>query len=237
MKRQLKLLYLYPYEMNTYGDWGNVQVLIRRAEARGIGLTVIEHRPGDKLPRTIDGLFMGGGQDSGQSLIMQDFHKIGDTLTEWVENDLAVLTICGGYQLFGKAFHLQDGRVLEGIGAFDAETFATDGRLIGNIKVKSGDFGEILGFENHSGRTVLGPTAQPLGRVLLGAGNNGKDKTEGCLYRRAIGTYMHGPLLPKNPAIADWLLAAMMGISSTELVQLDDQFVESARKYAGRRPR
>lgn len=236
-KRRHKLLYLYPNEMNTYGDWGNVQVLVWRAQKRGIELEVIEHRPGDKLPSRVDIIFMGGGQDSGQSLILKDFHQIGDRLTEWVQADVPTLTICGGYQLFGKAFYTQSGEVLEGIGVFDVVTRAGDTRLIGNVQIQSDRYGEVIGFENHSGQTVLGPSAQPFGKVVLGAGNNGKDATEGAVIGQAIGTYLHGPLLPKNPHIADAMLATMIGCLDKELAQLPDPFLAQARVAAKRRPR
>lgn len=236
-KRSYTLLYLYPYEMNTYGDWGNVRVLVRRSQLRGVEINIVEHRPGDKLPTRIDMVFMGGGQDSGQSLILKDFHRIGSRLAELVEAGVPTLTICGGYQLYGKAFYLQSGKVLEGIGVFDVETRAGDTRLIGNVHVESEEFGQVLGFENHSGKTRLGPSARPFGHVTLGAGNNGEDKTEGVIFKRAIGTYLHGPLLPKNPHIADWMIAAMMGVSDKELVQLPDPFLAQARDAAERRPR
>lgn len=237
MSRSYTLLYLYPYEMNTYGDWGNVQTLIKRAEARGIKLTIHEHRPGEKLPQQIDLIFMGGGQDSGQSLILDDLANIGDRLRDEIETGTAALVICGGYQLFGHAFYTQDNTVMPGLGIFDLETRADKERLIGNVHIETDLFGQIIGFENHSGRTTLGPTMTPLGRVTLGAGNNGSDGKEGIVYKHAIGTYLHGPVLPKNPAIADWLLAHMIGKTSKELVQLEDQFVAQARAQAERRPR
>ncbi|MFO0955788.1 MAG: glutamine amidotransferase [Candidatus Saccharibacteria bacterium] len=236
-KRHYTLLYLYPYEMNTYGDWGNVQVLVQRAQARGVTLQVHEHRPGKVLPKKFDLIFMGGGQDSGQSLILEDLQAIGDKIRGAIEDNTPALVICGGYQLFGHVFYTADGGVLHGLGIFDLVTRASKERLIGNVHLQSDQFGEVIGFENHSGRTELGPEMTPFGKVKVGAGNNGDDGGEGIVFRNAIGTYLHGPLLPKNPQVADWLLAKMLGVSNTELVQLPDLFVAQARAQAKRRPR
>ncbi|MBP9827110.1 glutamine amidotransferase [Candidatus Saccharibacteria bacterium] len=228
-KETLRILYLYPYEMNTYGDWGNVITLQKRAERRGIRTEVIEHRPGSKLPTNCNLIFMGGGQDSGQSLILEDLHAIGTNLKDMVNDGVPALTICGGYQLFGESFLMSDGSVLEGLGIFPLITQAEEGRLIGNVQVKSSQFGMLYGFENHSGRTTLHAQAEPLGRVLRGSGNNGRDHTEGIVFKNAIGTYLHGPVLPKNPVMADWLIARAIGVLDKELVPLDDPYSEPAR--------
>lgn len=229
MKKTVHILYLYPYEMNTYGDWGNVATLVRRIEARGHTTTVYEHRPGQKLPTEVDLIFMGGGQDSGQSLILSDLQRHATHLHDLVESDCPTLTICGGYQLFGHSFLMQSGELLEGLGVFNVVTQASPERLIGNIRLQSPIFGELYGFENHSGLTQLGENAEPLGEVVMGAGNNGLDRTEGVIYRRAIGTYLHGPLLPKNPEVADWLIAQALGVESGDLQPLEDTFIDRAR--------
>lgn len=234
---QLTLAYLYPREMNTYGDRGNVICLQKRLEWRGHKLTIIEHQPGDTLPAPVDMVFMGGGQDSGQTVIDTDFKRVAPWLRELAESDVPMLTICGAYQLFGHSFEMLDGTELQGIGILDVTTRAQTTRLIGNLHIETEDFGTIIGFENHSGRTYLGSNAEPLGRVTMGAGNNGEDKTEGTKYRNVIGTYSHGPVLPKNPRLADWLIERMPGITSTKLVPLDDPYIDAARASATARPR
>jgi CobQ-like glutamine amidotransferase family enzyme len=234
---KLTLAYLYPREMNTYGDRGNVICLQKRLEWRGYKLDIVEHQPGDKLPVQVDMVFMGGGQDSGQAVIDTDFRRVAPWLRELAEADVPMLTICGAYQLFGHSFEMLDGSELQGIGILDVTTRAQTTRLIGNLHIETEDFGTIIGFENHSGRTYLGPRAEPLGRVTMGAGNNGEDKTEGTRYRNIIGTYSHGPVLPKNPRLADWLIGRMPGITSTKLEPLDDPYIDAARASAGARPR
>lgn len=234
---KLTLAYLYPREMNTYGDRGNVVCLQKRLEWRGYKLDIVEHQPGDKLPVQVDMVFMGGGQDSGQAVIDTDFKRVAPWLRELAEADVPMLTICGAYQLFGHSFEMLDGSELQGIGILDVTTRAQTARLIGNLHIETEDFGTIIGFENHSGRTYLGPRAEPLGRVTMGAGNNGEDKTEGTRYRNIIGTYSHGPVLPKNPRLADWLIGRMPGIMSTKLEPLDDPYIDAARASAGARPR
>lgn len=234
--KSIRLAYLYPNEMNTYGDWGNVLCLQQRMAWRGYKLNIIEHHPRAKLPEKIDLVFMGGGQDSGQAVIETDFNRIGPWLTKLVQDGVPMLTICGAYQLFGHSFQMVDGRKLPGIGIFDLSTEATTDRLIGNISVETAGFGELIGFENHSGRTFLNDPRQTLGRVISGNGNNGQDGTEGILVERAIGTYLHGPILPKNPILADWLLATALGISVAELEPINEEFVVQARKIAQSRP-
>ena len=237
MSRTLVIAYLYPREMNTYGDRGNVICLQKRLEWRGFRVKVLEHHPGDRLPRTVDAVFMGGGQDSGQAVIDTDFQRVAPWLKELADAGIPMLTICGAYQLFGHSFEMLDGTELKGLGILDIKTRAESDRLIGNLHVETNEFGQIVGFENHSGRTYLGPSARPLGHVSLGAGNNGADKTEGSIYRNVIGTYSHGPVLPKNPRLADWIIGRMLGISSTKLEPLDDPFIDAARTSALARPR
>lgn len=230
--KKISILYLYPYEMNTYGDWGNVCVLQKRLEWRGYQVEVIKHHPGSRLARRPDIIFFGGGQDSGQSLILGDLHKQAPRLREWIEDGVATLAICGGYQLLGREFITATGEHLEGVGVFDIATQAQPDRLIGNVVAVNDEFGTIVGFENHSGRTFLYGDIQPLGRVKKGGGNNGEDGGEGVIYKSAVGTYLHGPLLPKNPQIADWLIANALGISNKELAQLSDDFIVQARSIA-----
>ncbi len=235
----ITILHLYPKEMNLYGDHGNILTLRRRCEWRGIGVRVISCEPGDPFPEHVDLLFGGGGQDSGQSRIEEDLQRRAEDIRALVEDGTPALVICGLYQLFGTGFLTSEGQNIQGIGALPAHTVAGDGRLIGNICVHSGEFGDIIGFENHSGLTYL-DGAQPLGTTKHGEGNNGKDNTEGARYRNCIGTYLHGPVLPKNPALADFLILKALQRrhpAITALTPLDDTIETAAHREASLRPR
>jgi CobQ-like glutamine amidotransferase family enzyme len=225
--------------MNIYGDHGNTLVLLRRAAWHGYQPELISYNPGDTFPDHVDIIIGGGGQDSGQDKIQADLLKIGKQLHDLASQDTPMLMICGLYQLFGKFFRTQDGHMIEGIGLLDIETIAGPERMIGNIVTKSDQFGEIIGYENHSGQTLLGHNVQPLGKVIRGAGNNGQDDTEGARFRNVIGSYLHGSLLPKNPAIADWLIeqAAIKKYGDFTPTVIDDRFATLARKHATKRPR
>lgn len=238
-KKPITILQLYPRDMNIYGDWGNTLTLKRRLQWHGYKPILREYNPGDTFPTDIDLIVGGGGQDSGQDKIQDDLLKIGPKLQQLAEDGMPMLMICGLYQLFGKFFKAQDGHIIEGIGVFDAETHAGPERLIGNIITKSSDFGEIIGYENHSGQTFLGKKIQPFGRVFRGAGNNGQDDTEGARVHNVIGTYMHGSLLPKNPAVADFLIEKAVSRKYGEFIPtvIDDTFAEKARAVAMKRPR
>lgn len=207
---KLTICHLYPDVMNIYGDRGNIIALQQRLKWRGIESHVITINSGDALPtQTVDIYFFGGGQDQAQSAIAKDLTKHADTLRYDVEDGAVLISVCGGYQLLGKYYLDQDGRRTPGIGLFDVETKAGTRRMVGNISISLGSMlpGEkVIGFENHSGRTYLGKGAKPFGHVLAGFGNNGEDKTEGVVYKNAIGTYLHGSLLPKNPKLTDYFL-------------------------------
>ena len=240
----LRILQLYPRDMNIYGDWGNTLVLTRRAQWRGYDVEVLSYDPGDELPGDVHLVVGGGGQDSGQERITADLQARSADLRAWAEGGVPMLVICGLYQLFGHRFLTGQGSEIPGISVFDAETVAGDGRLIGNITTTSETFGTIVGYENHSGLTTLAPGQAPFGRVRSGDGNNGKDGTEGALARRVIGTYLHGSLLPKNPAVADWLLQGAAGAAGLEWVgdavahpSLDGAWADKARAAAMSRPR
>ncbi|MDR1032805.1 MAG: glutamine amidotransferase [Candidatus Nomurabacteria bacterium] len=238
-RRTLKILHLYPREMNLYGDHGNVLTLMRRCKWRGIEAEVVVYEPGGKLPHGVDIVFGGGGQDSGQSTIQNDLLKIGPDLNKLVESDTPTLVICGLYQVFGKFFKTIGGETINGIGVFDMETFGGAERLIGNITCSSAEFGEIVGYENHSGQTFLGKGVQPLAKVIRGAGNNGQDGTEGARYKNAIGSYLHGPVLPKNPKLADFLIAKALQnkYDDDTLSPLDDSAEQLAHESSASRPR
>lgn len=238
-KQTITLLQLYPRDMNIYGDHGNLQVLIRRLEWYGYTPKVISYNPGDQLPSKVDIVIGGGGQDSGQEKIHADLLKIGPTLRGWADAGTPMLMVCGLYQLFGHFFRTLNNVTLEGIGILDVETFGTNERLIGNIITSSDKFGEIIGYENHSGQTFLGEGAKPFATVIRGAGNNSKDGHEGAIYKNVIGTYMHGSILPKNPAVADFIIKTAVkrkyGSFSHDLI--DDMFADLAREVARNRPR
>lgn len=225
--------------MNIYGDWGNTLALKRRVEWHGYEAKLLEYNLGDTFPKDVDIIVGGGGQDSGQDTIQQDLLGISTELTNLANNGTPMLMICGLYQLFGKFFKTQDGHIIKGIGLLDIETHAGPERLIGNIVTKSTEFGEIIGYENHSGQTFLGKGVTPLGQVLKGAGNNGQDETEGARYNNVIGTYLHGSLLPKNPSIADFLIekAVIKKYGEFTPTVIDDRFAELARTVALKRPR
>ena len=209
--RQLALTlgHLYPDQLNLYGDRGNIIVLRRRCQQRGIELRVVSLGLGDALaPDEYDMLFIGGGQDREQAPVAQDLHETkGIGLWAAIEDDMPVLAVCGGYQLLAHYYRPASGPDMRGLGVFDAWTIHKGPRVarcIGDIAI-SWNGSTLVGFENHGGRTYLG-TAQPLGKVLKGYGNNAEDATEGAIYRNAYGTYMHGSLLPKNPHFADYLI-------------------------------
>lgn len=237
---KLKILHLYPREMNLYGDHGNVLAIKRRCEWRNIKVEIVEHEPGDEIPDDIDIIFGGGGQDSGQGKIEDDLHVIAPILKQYIEDGTPCLVICGLYQLFGKYYQPAEGKKIDGIKILDVTTDAGPTRHIGNIVIKSEQFGEIVGYENHSGLTTLGDDAEPFGEVVLGAGNNGKDQTEGCHYKNCIGTYLHGPVLPKNPKLTDFFIEkaiARKAGETTKLKNLDDEIEQKAHATAASRPR
>jgi len=234
---KIHILHIYPNEMNTYGDRGNLLTLVRRAQWHGLEPVVQYHHAGNKLPANIDLVLGGGGQDSAQADIQQDILRIGDQLHALVDKAVPMLMVCGTYQLFGNRFITHDGQEIKGISVFDVETVGGPKRLIGNAAVETADFGTLYGFENHSGRTYLRNGQQSLGTVTRGNGNNGEDKTEGARTRNAIGTYLHGPLLPNNPQLADSLLMLALQYQGTDvkLKSIDDTLAAQARANATHR--
>lgn len=237
-EKTIKIVQLYPRDMNIYGDWGNVLVLRRRLQWHGYQPVIVDYNQGDTFPDDVDIVVGGGGQDSGQLSVEKDLQKIGPALRELAEQDVPMLVICGLYQLFGHFFKTVDGKIIEGIGLLDIETHGGHERLIGNAIIENPEFGQILGFENHSGQTYLGSKATALGVVQKGAGNNGQDDTEGVRYRNVIASYLHGSLLPKNPAIADFLIEKAVSKKYGEFTPtvIYDHFASKARDVAARRP-
>ncbi len=236
---KLTICWLYGASMNIYGDRGNVLALAQRARWRGIEAEIVTVGVGEPLePGRYDVFFWGGGQDREQIPVSADIQgPKGEALIAEVEDGAPLLSVCGGYQLLGKYYRPHDGEPLPGIGLFDAWTVAGHERFIGNVVVETEDLGDLVGFENHSGRTYLGPTARPLGRVRVGRGNNGEDGTEGCRYKHAIGCYLHGALLPKNPKLTDYLLRAALErrYGVVDLPPLDDALEAAAHASAVRR--
>jgi CobQ-like glutamine amidotransferase family enzyme len=227
-------MHLYPKDMNIYGDNGNVLVIKKRLEWRGFDAEIVNYNPGDNLPEDIDLIIGGGGQDSGQLKVQDDLLKIGPKLIEMANKDVPMLMVCGLYQLFGHYFKTLEGVEIKGIGLLDITTVGNNERLIGNIVCKSKKFGEIVGYENHSGQTFLGKNVTPLSTVVQGAGNNMSDKYEGAIYNNVIGTYLHGSLLPKNPHIADFLISKALENKGLDisLKSIDDSLSDKARKVA-----
>lgn len=238
-KGTIRVLQLYPRDMNIYGDWGNALVLKQRIRWHGYTPQLLEYNVGDEFPDNVDIILGGGGQDSGQLIIQDDLQERGPLLCDMAEDGAPMLVICGLYQLFGRFFKTSGGRLIPGIGVLDVETHGTSERLIGNVTLDSAEFGEVLGYENHSGQTTLGPGVRPLGTVTKGAGNNSKDGHEGARYRNVVASYLHGSLLPKNPAIADFLIrtAADRKFGAFVPGNPDDSFTHLAREHAARRPR
>lgn len=221
--------------MSIYGDRGNVIAITQRARWRGIDPEVRELREGDALdPAWADLYFFGGGQDLGQDVVSRDLAgPNGQALRAAVSSGAAVLSVCGGYQLLGREYLPAEGPALPGLGALDVTTRAGKVRFVGNLLAEAPQ-GTLIGFENHSGYTYLGPAARPLARVLVGHGNNGQDRTEGAVQGKIVGTYSHGSVLPKNPWLADMLLewALERRHGTIELKPLDDSEELAAQRSA-----
>ena len=237
--------HLYPDHLNIYADRGNMAVLSQRAgwrgiefEWRGIGL-------GNPLdPDAHDLVYVGGGQDREQALIAPDLAARSGSLEAALTGGAAILAVCGGYQLLGRFYRDRAGAELPGAGIFDHHTIAGERRMIGDVlldcELSPGLRRPLAGFENHAGRTILGPDAEPLGRVVSGFGNDGESGFEGCRRGRALGTYLHGPLLPRNPWLADWLLSEALARrlgEPPELEPLPDELETAAQRVAAERAR
>lgn len=254
-KYTLTIGWLYPDLMNIYGDRGNIIVLQKRCEWRGISVVIkkIEVGSTEKDLASCDLLMMGGAQDSQQTIVAKDLQKKKKTFSKMIENGVPGLYICGGFQYLGQYYKEADGTIIDQLGILDVYTENPGGeRLIGNIAIEvnpvilnsfqnpnripdqvRNDRFIFVGFENHGGRTRLGSDVIPLGRVLKGYGSNAEDGTEGAVYKNSIGTYFHGPILPKNPELADWLITKALEKKYNkefELTKLDNTFADIARK-------
>ena len=241
--KDLRVVQVYLNEMNTYGDRGNLIAMTARVRAHGYEPVVHHHHPGDDLPDRVDVVLGGGGEDTGQQVVSADLQRVGDRLHDLVAAGVPMLTVCGTYQLFGRGYTDGSGAHLPGIEVFAADTVAAPARLagppdrlVGNV-VSETAHGTLYGFENHSGITTLGHGQEPLGRVTRGRGNNGRDSTEGARTVNAMGTYLHGPLLPANPALTDALIAAAVANAHGETLGdlPDDDLVATVRAAAARR--
>ena len=239
---ELKICHLYPDVLNLYGDRGNVMCMERRLRWRGIDVEVTKLPIGEKRGLSgADLVFIGGGQDFEQQVLLEDLHRGKDReIRAAIEDGVTFLTICGGYQMLGHYYETYDGQRCDFIGALDLVTIGGKKRMIGNYKFQCAPESGgslVVGFENHSGKTRLGSGIQPLGKVLSGFGNNGEDGTEGARYRNVFGTYSHGPLLPKNPALCDFILSTALErkYGKAELAPLDDSAELAAHdEMAGR---
>jgi CobQ-like glutamine amidotransferase family enzyme len=235
--------HLYPDYLNIYADRGNIAVLSRRATWRGHELEVRAVSVGDSLrPDEHDLLYVGGGQDREQALVAQDLAAKAEDVRRAVADGAAVLAVCGGYQLLGRSYRDFQGTELPGIGLLPFDTVAGERRMIGDVllecELEPGVRRTLAGFENHVGRTRLDPGADPLGRVVAGFGNDGESGFEGCRVGRVVGTYLHGPLLPRNPWFADWLLGQALAHrlgEPPELAPLPDELEAKAHKVSAGR--
>ena len=230
----IRIGHLYPDMLNLYGDRGNIIALTVRMKSRGIDVQTDAITMGKKFNADdYDILFIGGGQDFEQDVLLDDLKKGKDIeINRAIQNGTPLLAICGGYQMLGKYYKTYDGKMLEYMGALDFYTEGKEERMIGNYAYKTKEGIEVVGFENHSGRTYLGKGIEPLGTIIKGYGNNGEDGTEGVRYKNTFGTYSHGPVLPKNPQLADLLISKAIEnkYGKTELAPLDDSLEDKAKE-------
>jgi CobQ-like glutamine amidotransferase family enzyme len=239
---RIRVGHLYPDYLNIYADRGNIAVFAGRAAARGHELEVSAISLGDPIPAgEVDLLYIGGGQDREQELVAADLQEKAPGVRAAVDGGAAMLAVCGGYQLLGRFYRDQSGAELPGIGLLPVETVAGKRRMIGDVLLECAWAGQMLaGFENHAGRTLLDPGAEPLGRVVAGFGNDGSSGQEGCRLGRAYGTYLHGPLLPRNPWFADRVLADALAHATGEegeLEPLPDELEREAHSVSAARAR
>lgn len=238
MSYKITIGHLYPDLLNLYGDRGNIQCLLKRCQWRGIEAENIEFRLEDEIDFSkLDIVLLGGGSDREQRLVCNRLNEIQPEFKEYVEDNGVVIAVCGGYQLLGKYYQTGEGKI-EGLRLVDIYTEQKPGRLIDNIVLQSDLFETpIVGFENHGGRTFIGDM-QPLGKVLYGSGNDGESGYEGIVYKNVIGTYLHGPLLPKNPHVCDYLIKKALERKyeeEIELAVLDDEEEMQANRYIVKR--
>ncbi|MHB8273333.1 MAG: type 1 glutamine amidotransferase [Dermatophilaceae bacterium] len=236
-KGRIKLVHIYPREMSIYGDLGNTRCLASRLRWHGYEPVIHQHHPGNDFPTDAHLVLGGGGQDSGQARVEDDLARNADVLRALAADGTPMLMICGMYQLFGNAFITVEGERLPGIGVLDVTTQGNAKRMVGPVVLETA-YGDVVGYENHSGSTKLGPGQQPFGRVKSGMGNNGTDGTEGAVTGNVFGSYLHGPVLPANPGLADALikLAVERALGETFVPgRVDDELADQARTRQVRR--
>lgn len=236
-KGRINVVHIYPREMSIYGDLGNTRCLASRLRWHGYEPVVHQHHPGSPFPKDAHLVVGGGGQDSGQVRVEDDLARNAQTLQALAEDGAPMLMICGMYQLFGKAFITVEGKRLPGLGILDVTTQGNAKRMIGPVVLQT-RFGDVVGYENHSGSTVLGQGQQPFGTVRHGSGNNGADGTEGAVTGAVFGSYLHGPILPANPALADALIALAVQRALGQPFEpgtVDDALADQARTRQVRR--
>lgn len=230
---KIKIGHLYPDLLNLYGDRGNIQCMKKRCEWRGIEVEVKEFQLTDTVDFSdLDIVLLGGGSDREQRIVCDKLKEIRESFKEYVEDNGVVIAVCGGFQLLGRYYDTDEGRI-EGLSLVDMYTEHKEPRLISNTVIENEMFGyPVVGFENHAGRTFIGDN-KPFGKVKFGYGNNGESGEEGVLYKNVVGTYLHGPLLPKNPHVCDYLIKNALerkyGVS--ELAPLDDAQEKAANQY------
>ena len=235
----LNILHLYPDILNLYADRGNILALQYCAQKIDVSINIKYLFIGDEFPADIDLILIGGGQDQDQEHVSLDLIRHGSKIKSLVLENLPVLAVCGGYQLFGKSYQLSKKKILEGIGIFDCVSIAEPNlnheRFIGEILINAqNNLGSIIGFENHSARTYLGAQVEPFGHIVKGFGNNGVDSTEGAIFHNAIGTYLHGPILPRNIKLTYFLLSCAIKRKFGSFVELpseNDVIVDNAYNY------
>lgn len=238
MSRNITIGHLYPDLLNLYGDRGNIQCMMKRCQWRGIGAETIEYSLEDEIDFTgLDIVLLGGGSDREQMIVCRKLQEIQKSFQAYVEDYGVVIAVCGGYQLLGHYYQTDQGR-MEGLHLVELYTEQKPGRLIDNIVLKSDLFEmPVVGFENHGGRTKIGNN-QPFGKVLYGSGNDGESGYEGVVYKNVIGTYLHGPLLPKNPQVCDYLITKALERKYGEKISLsplEDQEEKEANSYIVKR--
>ena len=236
-KGRIKLVHIYPREMSIYGDLGNTRCLASRLRWHGYEPLVHQHHPGNDFPTDAHIVLGGGGQDSGQARVQDDLAHNAEVLRTLAAGGTPMLMICGMYQLFGNAFITIDGERLPGIGVLDVTTQGNAKRMIGPVVLET-EFGDVVGYENHSGSTELGRGQRPFGRVRSGLGNNGTDRTEGAVTGNVFGSYLHGPVLPANPSLADALIKQAVEHALGEPFvpgEIDDGIADQARLRQVRR--
>ena len=231
----LNILHLYPKEFNLYSDIGNLIALKKRCEWRDIKVKIIEHNIGDKLPEDVDFIFMGGGSVNAQGKVLEDAKANREQLKTWIEDNIPTLLISEAMQLFGKTFPWHDGTSYEGLNILKLDSRRSEERLVGDVVVETPEFGKLVGYENHAYTIELDDAVASIGKTSYGHGNNDLDQTEGHIYNNCIASNLHGPLLPRNTLLCDWLIRKALENKTgkfQKLAELDDEAEQTAHDNA-----